>query len=396
MLKRQFSVRVLFRGCLIIAVMGSMIWAVPGSLSAQQPTATIVHFAGDVFVTSQEGDAREATAGMILRQGDHLYTHAGAAVVLQLSDGSELEIGEDTNLTLDVLMQNQQTGARKSRLKLWWGRVRSVLSPGHQAADSAFEVRTPNALAGVKFSEPDSEFIFDPQSGETKVIAHQFDIEVTNLLTGITDLIIQGQSGIVLGGVIEKVPYLLQSSFTSPQLPAESVPSVSETPATSSETPSASTESTGSNVRTIATLGASAAIAAGGVVLYLNSEEEEEKNGNSSSFAGKFVQESLVETGVTRTVVFNLAQEGNTVSGDRTETVVAEDCCTATGTGSVTGTVEQDEAYLTAIRGAGQCSCISGSQRTEIFWAEEVGIGPATLGNNGRVLQYDGNEYIRQ
>ena len=97
-----------------------------------------------------------------MSQGDQLQTSAGATVVLVLSDESELQLGENTSVQLSELLLNVQTGARQSRLKLWWGSVKSWLAPGHQTPGSTFEVQTPNALAGVKFSQPISEFSYDP------------------------------------------------------------------------------------------------------------------------------------------------------------------------------------------------------------------------------------------
>lgn len=158
---------------------------------AQQPTATIKTLNGIVSVSGQT--ARE---GMVLRAGDTIQTQSGASAVLELSDGSTLELDENTSLDMAILTR-QTDGARVSRLKLLWGRVRAVLSPDHQTEGSTFNVETPNALVGVRFSQPIVEVLYDPEKQETIGIAHSVELFVTNLLTSETALVPVGSSIII-------------------------------------------------------------------------------------------------------------------------------------------------------------------------------------------------------
>ena len=134
----------------------------PSVSMAQQPTATISTLSGTVLVNGQEGGK-----GAVLTAGDVIETQAGATVVLELSDGSLLELGEHTKVDLADLAQTA-TGARVSLIKLLWGRLRAKLSPGHQQAGSSFEIETPNALVGVTFSEPDVEVSYNPDTVEIR------------------------------------------------------------------------------------------------------------------------------------------------------------------------------------------------------------------------------------
>lgn len=163
--------------------------------NAQQPTATIRALSGRVLVSGMT----PATLGTVLRAGDTIQTQAGASVVLELSDGSRLELGENTTIEIAQLLQEPGTGARISLVKLAWGRIRAFLSPEHQQAGSSFEVRTPNAAVGVKFSEPDIEVIYDPDTHTTTVFAYTVEVIITNLLTGETKHIKPGQQAIVQG-----------------------------------------------------------------------------------------------------------------------------------------------------------------------------------------------------
>jgi hypothetical protein len=128
---------------------------VPSVTRAQQPTATISALSGTVLVNGQAGNT-----GVVLSAGDVIETQAGASLVLAFSDGSQLELGEKTKVDMTVLSETV-TGARVSRIKLMWGRIRAKLSSNHQYVGSSFDIETPNALVGVKFSQPDVEVSYD-------------------------------------------------------------------------------------------------------------------------------------------------------------------------------------------------------------------------------------------
>ena len=115
----------------------------PAVSFAQQPTAAISALSGNVLVSGQT-----AKTGAVLRSGDTLQTQAGASVVLRLSDGSEIQFGEKTQINIADLAQTS-TGARVSTIKLLAGWLRAKLSAEHQRQGSAFTVETPNAQIGV-------------------------------------------------------------------------------------------------------------------------------------------------------------------------------------------------------------------------------------------------------
>ncbi len=159
---------------LLIIFSGSLL---PSVSIAQTPTATIANVTGTVLVNGQmQGQ------GTVLGTGDVLETQAGALVVLQLSDGSLIEIREQSKVDLTVLAQTA-AGARTSRLKLLWGRIRASLSAGHQKEGSTFDIETPNALIGVKFSQPDVEVSYDPANTETRALALTVALSARNFVT---------------------------------------------------------------------------------------------------------------------------------------------------------------------------------------------------------------------
>ena len=175
----------------------------PSVSFAQQPTAMLTAVSGDVLVSGQA-----ATVGTALRAGDTIQTQAGASAVVALSDGSEIQLGEKTQISIDDLSQTA-TGARASSIKLLAGWLRALLSPGHQQEGSSFTIETPNAQLGVKFSQPDVEVSYDPATQETIGIAHTVALMATNLLTDEEMLVPVGSTVIIVGTTIKIVAGIL-------------------------------------------------------------------------------------------------------------------------------------------------------------------------------------------
>jgi hypothetical protein len=123
-----------------------------------------------------------------------------------------------------------------SRVKLLWGRVRAILSSGHQKEGSTFDIETPNALVGIKFSQPKVEVIYDPKKQKTTGIAHTVELFITNLLTGETKLVPVGSSVVITTTSIKIIAGIM-----------------------------AGVKSTGLSTGTIAAVGVGVAAAAGGV-----------------------------------------------------------------------------------------------------------------------------------
>lgn len=157
-----------------------------------------------------------ASKDMLLREGDSIRTHAGATLPLELSDGSQVILAENSNLHIAKLTEDPQTGARISRLILLWGKMRSLVSSGHQAKGSSYVIETPNAFADIQFSQPDSEVLYDPGTSTTTVMPHKFDVVVTNRVTNDSVRIPEGFIGIIQDRGIQKlartIPFITGST----------------------------------------------------------------------------------------------------------------------------------------------------------------------------------------
>lgn len=202
----------------------------PSVIEMKQPTATMTEIQDQVLVSIQGEAPSPGIQDMVLRTGDVISTQAGSACALTLSEGSEIRLGAETNITLTSLVEDSQTGARISRCELWQGRLRAILSEDHQKPGSSFTVQTPNTLVGVTAVEPDSEVMYDSATNTTIVNAHKTEIVVTNLLTGSSKVIPQGHSGIIHQRIIQELARIVESPQEIPTFPTGSAQVSSEQP----------------------------------------------------------------------------------------------------------------------------------------------------------------------
>lgn len=171
---------------------------------AQQPKATIKAFSGDVMVSLLGRSDSPVTWNTVLSQGDAIQTYAGATAVLELSDGSTVELGEHTMIYFAVLEQSPGKRARATQLHLLWGRIRTVLTPAHQKKGSSFKVETLNAMVDVTFSAPTIEVLYSPETDTTTAFAHTVPLSLTNLMAGAKMFIEEGHVGIIQGRSVEE------------------------------------------------------------------------------------------------------------------------------------------------------------------------------------------------
>ena len=108
---------------------------------------------------------------------DILITEADSSVALTFADGSELLLGENSELVFDVQTKWGETGMVDSRMRLMKGsaegRVNPLIGPG-----AHFEVQTPSAVATVRGTEfrvrVDENVIFNEvDEGTVRVQLHE-------------------------------------------------------------------------------------------------------------------------------------------------------------------------------------------------------------------------------
>ncbi len=255
---------------------------------AQRVSATIRSLRGNVIVSG--GKAR---VGRVLYSGDSISTWAGASALLRLSDGSEIQIGENTRINIDDLRQTS-AGGRASALTMLVGWLRATLSPGHQGADSSFTVNTPNAQIGTRFSVPKFDVYVSPDQEETWAMAHTVELVVTNRLTGEVVVVPVGSSAIIKGAIVQVFPRILD--------PVGGTEGGGDPPSNPPDSGTGGGLSTGTKVL----IGAGALAVAGGVaaVILINNNEDDSSSNDESEATGQCegLQTSGSDTSETHTI----------------------------------------------------------------------------------------------
>lgn len=135
--------RVLFRTILLMALIFSFLGAVTVS-SQTMRVAKVSDYHGDVNVL-RGTQVIAAFTGMSLVEGDLIRTGKGSSAFLLLDDGSTLRIYEESLFQVSELKKS-------SVFQLWtgkvWVKVKKLLE-----IDSVFQVKTPNAVIGVRGTE---------------------------------------------------------------------------------------------------------------------------------------------------------------------------------------------------------------------------------------------------
>ena len=214
-----------------------LLFCLPAIVHAQQPTAAITAMNGDVMISMQGAAFQTAVVGDSLQAGDIIETGTGAGVVLLLSEGSELRLGQKTRIDVVVLSQRPEDRSRTSLINLMYGRIRAFLSAGHQEEGSSFTIETPNAIAGVKFSRPVIEASYDPATKTSIFKAYTVALNVTNRVTREIKQVTQGSQAIIQENSIVLAPLSSPDIVPTPEEPFQDKPAEAPPQETPDESP---------------------------------------------------------------------------------------------------------------------------------------------------------------
>jgi len=117
------------------------------------PAGTIKELRGTAVV-QRNGRSIAATPAMPILAGDKLETSPQSTVTIGLIDGGELILSEASS----VLIDHTLTSAAGSTIELFKGKLRSLVNIA--AGDlRRFEIQTPNAVASVRGTDLETEYI---------------------------------------------------------------------------------------------------------------------------------------------------------------------------------------------------------------------------------------------
>ena len=124
-----------------------------GNAVAQVNAGAIKELHGTADV-QRNGRLIAATPAMPILVGDKLETSRQSSVTIELSDGSQLTLSDASSIVINRAM----TSAADSTIELVKGKLRSIVNIA-AGKSPGFEVHTPNAVASVRGTDFETEYI---------------------------------------------------------------------------------------------------------------------------------------------------------------------------------------------------------------------------------------------
>lgn len=148
------------------------------------------------FVAAVSGDARllrdgaslDLSVGAEVREGDQILTGAKGRVKILLSDDSILALGNKSDLRIETHRFSVAQKERKTRINLGSGAVRALVQKTVHSGAADFEVRTGNAVAGVR----GTEFVLESENGSSRLSTLSGEVEFSTA-DGVRTLVAAGQ-----------------------------------------------------------------------------------------------------------------------------------------------------------------------------------------------------------
>ena len=122
--------------------------ALAAAARADAPAATVSFLDGEA-TRAAGGKSERLAQGSALREGDEVETRKRTRLELTLADGSVVRMGPLSRVTLETAAFARSGGDRKVSARLLVGKVWANVARA-VGGDSRFEVKTDNAVAGVR------------------------------------------------------------------------------------------------------------------------------------------------------------------------------------------------------------------------------------------------------
>ena len=118
------------------------------------------------------------TIGTAIHTGDEVRTGQPGRAVFVFDDDSVLVIGDNSRIRIAEHEFQRGGAAIRSIIELVQGRIRALVSGLYGGTDATYEIRTPNALAGVR----GTEFVtaYDPVAEVTDVVGVSGTVRVAS------------------------------------------------------------------------------------------------------------------------------------------------------------------------------------------------------------------------
>src|SRR5581483_8813449 len=148
------------------------VWVACTALAWADPGCTVAALRGAVLL-EHNGTRSALASGQAIEAGDSVTTQAGARVRLLFGDGSEVSLGERSELRITTASFDQAANTRNILLDLSRGLLRAAAAK-LKAAGSRFEIHTPIAYSAVR----GTHWIVLARSNETRVYVQEGRVAV--------------------------------------------------------------------------------------------------------------------------------------------------------------------------------------------------------------------------
>lgn len=135
-------------GALLLAAIGVALAAAPHAADRPAPAATVTFLDGTA-TRAADGRPEALAVGSALREGDRIDTGKRTRLELTLADGSVVRLGPRSGAVLETAVFGRTPEERKVSARLVVGNVWANVAKA-VGGEARFEVRTENAVAGVR------------------------------------------------------------------------------------------------------------------------------------------------------------------------------------------------------------------------------------------------------
>jgi hypothetical protein len=153
----------------------------------------------------REGGWSPAVIGSAVRVGDTIRTGKPGRVRITFRDDSVVNVGDDSQLTIDEHIFNPTAKEVRSVLDLLNGKVRAIVSEHYKEPQATYEIRTATAVSGVRGT--DFVMVHDAGLQQSKVIGVSGLVDVN----GSIDLT---RNGVVVGA--QEITEIEPGGYPSP------------------------------------------------------------------------------------------------------------------------------------------------------------------------------------
>ncbi len=112
--------------------------------------AKVMSASGDTLI-KKAGDSSwaQAKVDMVVNQGDTVKTGKASSAILNLGGAGNVEVKENSELSVAQLIKDSDTGDKKTLLDLAMGEV-FIKAEKLRSKEEKFEVKTPTSIVGVR------------------------------------------------------------------------------------------------------------------------------------------------------------------------------------------------------------------------------------------------------